>query len=117
MRVKEIIQTVKEGEYRKAVYSTVIDFLKRFVSTDTFKPEQGIQAPHICGELIVPESYIEDVIAELEKKINGIDSEVSELTGLEVGKEKNVKSKKKAARKNKTSNRKTVRSKSKRGPV
>lgn len=75
--VGEILASIADLEHRSSVYQELVNFLGRFVSSDSHTPTKGIHS--IGPEDAVPEEAIEQVQEELREVLKKIDMQVKKF--------------------------------------
>ena len=78
--VGEVLDAIHDRQLRLSVYAHLAEYLRQFVSTDSYSPTKGIKAVDTAEE-VVPEEVVDAVIVELEKVGKGINGEIDKLRG------------------------------------
>jgi|GEM_PF-2747775 len=102
--IADLLEELDRIKLKQRVLSEAIEYLSKFISTDSYSPQSGIASPVDQG--IVPEDVIEEVRDDLEVLRIRLQADAAELTHHPVpGKKATTKKKKATTKKKKASRR------------
>lgn len=87
LTVGEILDAIHDRQLRRSVYIHMSEYLRQFVSSDSYVPAKGIKALD-SPEDAVPEEVVDIVICELEKVGKTIQGEIDKLKGQKLPEDK-----------------------------
>ena len=85
--VGEILDAIHDRQLRLSVYTHLVEYLRQFVSTDSYVPQKGIKALDMAEDS-VPEEVVDSVMLELGRTNAGIQAEIDKLRGQRLPDEK-----------------------------
>jgi hypothetical protein len=78
LTVGTILDDIHDLQLRQSVYVHVLEYLKQFVSTDSYTPVKGIKSLAYVEDA-VPEEVVDAVMVEIEEIKSGIEGRISKL--------------------------------------
>lgn len=101
--IADLLEDLNRLRLKQAVLGEAIEYLSKFISTDSYTPLNGIASPVDQG--IIPEGVVEEVRDVLQVMKAEMEDQISELTGRPVSGKKATLKKKTSTRKKKVSRR------------
>lgn len=80
LTVGEILDNIRDRQLRESVYVHLVEYLRQFVSTDSYTPQKGIKSLAQTEDW-VPEEVVDTVVVELEGVRAQIQTEINKLRG------------------------------------
>jgi hypothetical protein len=78
--VGDLIERVRQGSLRLAVYTEIQEFLSQFIPTDAYEPPAGLHTT-LSETGAVPSEVVEGVRDEIEARVGELEIELMKLKG------------------------------------